>query len=341
LWKEDIWWGIGPAHFDYRFGKYRPESVQLSPDRVHNDYLNTLTDYGIVGAGIVAAALLLLFAGVIRTWKFVRGSPGDLGGRQSNKFALVLGASAGLLAILIHSLVDFNMHIPANAILAVTLMALLSGCLRFATERYWLTAGNGVKMLVTVALAAGFGYLTWQGARAAQEQVWLERAKKMEEASSEKIAALQKALSIEPHNWETARAIGEAFRLQSWEGTDDYKEQALEAMKWFKRAVELNSYDDSSVLRYGICLDQIDRHDEALTYFDRALRMDPNSYFDTAYMGWHYMRAGDYAAARVWFERSHRLEWQENPIADRSLPIVLRQMQEAATNSSLLNLPHR
>jgi len=44
LWRENPWWGVGPDHFDARFGAYRPEGVQLSPDRAHNDYLNTLTD---------------------------------------------------------------------------------------------------------------------------------------------------------------------------------------------------------------------------------------------------------------------------------------------------------
>src|SRR6185437_3756184 len=38
LWHENIWFGIGPGLFDYRFGKYRPAAVQVSPDRVHNDY---------------------------------------------------------------------------------------------------------------------------------------------------------------------------------------------------------------------------------------------------------------------------------------------------------------
>ena len=37
-----------------------------------------------------------------------------------------------------HTLQDINLHIPANAILGVTLLALLSSNLRFATERHWL-----------------------------------------------------------------------------------------------------------------------------------------------------------------------------------------------------------
>ncbi len=333
LWHEDIWWGIGPAHFNYRFGKYRPELIQASPDRAHNDYLNTLTDWGIVGVVLIAAAWVLLFACALWTWRYVRGSPNTLGDHRSNKLALVLGASIGLVAILIHSFVDFNMHIPANAIVAITLMALLSSYVRFATDRYWFTALAAAKALLTAALVAGFVYLGWQGARSAHESIWLMRAQRAKEASPEQIAALQNAFAAEPRNFETARAIGEDLRVQSFQNNDDYEQKALEAMKWFKRAMDLNPYDDSSVLRYGMCLDQIDKHEEAFAYFDRANRMDPNSYFNNAYMGWHYAQTGDYAAARTWLLRSIMLNSENNPVARAYINIVQDRLREAATNS--------
>jgi O-antigen ligase len=334
LWHEDIWWGIGPAHFNYRFGKYRPELIQASPDRVHNDYLNTLTDWGIVGVVLVAAAWVLLFACAYWTWRYVRGSPNTLGDHRSNKLALLLGASIGLVAILIHSFVDFNMHIPANALVAVTLMALLGSYVRFATERYWFTARPAAKTLLTAALIAGCVYLGWQGARSAHESIWLMRAQRSPEASPEQITALQNAFSAEPRNFETARTLGEDFRVLSFQNNDDYQEKALEAMKWFKRAMDLNPYDDSSVLRYGMCLDQIGKYDEAFPYFDRANRLDPNSYFNNAYMGWHYAQTGDYAAARTWLQRSHMLERQNNPVADTYLKIAEDRLMEAATNNA-------
>jgi hypothetical protein len=60
--------------------------------------------------------------------------------------------------------------------------------------------------------------------------------------------------------------------------------------------------------------------------------MDPNSYFNNAYMGWHYVQAGDYAAAREWLLRSHMLEWEHNPIADTYLKISESQLLETAAN---------
>src|SRR5207249_1819141 len=89
-------------------------------------------------------------------------------GRRSNRFAFVLGASTGLLALFFHSVVDFNMHIPANAILAVALMAMLSSHLRFTTERYWSSLGAGKKALASAVLLAGLLYLGQQEAQSVE-----------------------------------------------------------------------------------------------------------------------------------------------------------------------------
>jgi O-antigen ligase len=326
LWQENIWWGIGPNHFDKRFRAYRPQLEQLQPDRVHNDYLNTLTDWGIVGAALVASALALLFLGMVRTWRFVRGTSVDLGGKNSNKFALVVGTSFGLLAILFHSVVDFNMHVPSNAILAITLMAILTSTLRFATDQYWFAARTGWKVVGTLVLLAGVTYLGWQGVRSARENTWLERASRAEGLSPAQITCLQKAFAIEPTNFETAYAIGNVLRLQNWDGGDE--KLMLTAMEWFDRAMKLDPYHSSAWLEYGLCLDWLGQTEKSPLYLDHAARLDPNGYFTAAWIGWHYIKIGNYAAARDWLERSQRLEPHRNMIADSYLPIITQRMTE-------------
>src|SRR5664280_161797 len=331
MWKDNLWWGVGPDHFNYRFRAYRPENVQLEPEYVHNDYLNTGADWGIVGSAIVAGALVLLAAGVRKTWRYVRGTPSDLSTKQSNKFALVLGASLGLLAIALHSVVDFNMHIPANAILAVTLIAILSGCLRFATEKYWFSAGIPVKIAATLLLGSGAVYLIQQEIKRAGEFAWTEQARLAAAFSPEEMSALEKAMAVEPMNFQNAYVIGEILRLQSWQGDDDYAETASKAMQWFGRAIQLNRFHGSSYMRYGMCLDWVGRAQEARTYFARAIELDPNGYFINAHMGWHYVQEQDYAAAREWLQRSLRLQPTYNPIASSYLPIVKRKLLEGAS----------
>jgi O-antigen ligase len=339
LWQEDPWWGAGPGHFDYRYRAYRPVPLQGRPDRVHNDYLNTLTDWGVVGTALVVTAWGLLFFGAFQTWRYVRGSPGDLGGRNSNKFAFVLGASLGLVAILLHSVTDFNMHIPANAILAVTWMALLSAHLRFASERYWFTATTAARVVTSAVLLGGVVYLGAQGWRRAHERAWLARAERQSPYSPAQAEAYEKAFAAEPMNFEAAYGAGEAWRTQSFEGGDNHRELATNAMTWFERTMQLNRHDAFSPLRYGMCLDWLGRHEEAEAYYYRATELDPNSYYITAHVGWHYLQVENYAAAKSWFERSRRLMWRENPIADTYLQLCRDRLLEAATNTSPLRLP--
>jgi len=336
IWQENVLWGVGPAHYDYRFRQYRPEFVQQRPARVHNDFLNALADWGVAGTCVLAAGWGLLGLGVMKTWPSVRGSSNDLRGRKnSNKYAFVLGASVGLVAILVHSTCDFNMHIPANALLAVTLMALLSSHLRFATERYWTRAGLWTRLAATAVLVGGAFYLGQQGWRHTREYCYLRRAGAAPNFSPEKVVLLKKAYEVEPMNPETTFAIGEAYRIQSSEGGDNYRELATQAMDWFGRTIKLNQWGGYGYLRYGWCLDWLDRSAEAEPYFNRADELDPNGYFTLANIGLHYVQVENYAAARPWFERSLRLEWQRNPISHTYLQIARARLKEAATNAAL------
>src|SRR5439155_8591221 len=143
----------------------------------------------------------LLGFGVIKTWNHVRRDYNDLGpNKHSNKFAFLVGASCGLVAITLHSLVDFNMHIPANAILAITWAALLTSHWRFATDRWWHNSKLGTKVALSLLLALGtlyFGRQTW---RSGAEWVWLERADKAPLNSPQQARLLTEAFRVEPMN---------------------------------------------------------------------------------------------------------------------------------------------
>jgi hypothetical protein len=336
MWRDHFWWGVGPAHYNYRFREYRPESVQMSPDRAHNDYLNLLADWGAAGGIIVLAGMVTFGAGLRKTWKYVRPSENDFGRGMSNRFAFFLGASAGLFALAVHSMVDFNLHIPANAILGVTLLALLSSNLRFATERHWLGARLPVKILATLVLVAGVAYLSGQGWRRGQEAVWLARAEQSPVYSPAQAANLKKAFDVELMNFETAYNIGEAYRVQSFDGGQNYEDLAKTAMQWYARGMKLNPHDGYNYLRYGMCLDWLEKHDEAGPYFNRADALDPNSYYTGANIGWHYVQAGNYAAARPWLERSLRLDGRGNDMARFYLDTVERKLVENASGQNVL-----
>ena len=109
---EELWHIDGLEH-------RLPQWSCLLYTSVHNDYLNTLCEWGAAGMGIVVVTCGLLAWGVVRTWRAARRPANDFGARKSDRTAFLVGASAGLVAEMLHCIVDFNMQIPANAITAI------------------------------------------------------------------------------------------------------------------------------------------------------------------------------------------------------------------------------
>ena len=179
MWRDHFYWGVGPGHFDYRFREYRPEAFQQRPDHAHNDYVELLADWGVAGGVIIFAGIGIFIVGLVKTWPHVRRAENDFGHGMSSRYAFYLGAVSGLFALLVHSLVDFNLHIPANALVAVTLLALVASNLRFATERHWLRARWPVQFALTGVLGAAMVYFGAQAWRRGGETCWQARAENL------------------------------------------------------------------------------------------------------------------------------------------------------------------
>lgn len=321
MWRDHPVLGVGPGHFDVRFPAYRPILVQARPYWAHNDYLNTLADWGLIGVGIIGAFLTFLAIGFARTTKYVRRTQSDLTVKKSDRAATVLGIGLGLLALLVHSFLDFNMQIPANAIVAVTLMASLTSHLRFATDRYWVTPRWTGRILVTLLACGTFVYLVPRLVDQYREGRLLTRSEEPN-VGIHRVALLRAASVVEPNNAETVAKVGECHRLISWEGEEDWEQQIEEAKRWFERAIALNRFDPFPVARYGMCLDWQKRHEDAERYFDRALALDPNNHYLVMLRGWHEMQKGDFEASKAWFERSWQIKPYDNEFAVKYLAIA-------------------
>ncbi len=107
--------GSGPGTFHVAFPRYRPATVADFYEYTHNDYIQFASESGI--AGFVLAGGFVVFAlvaALAAQWK--RRDPLMRG----MSFACIMGVAS----ILIHSWVDFNLQIPANATLFMVLLAL-------------------------------------------------------------------------------------------------------------------------------------------------------------------------------------------------------------------------
>ena len=99
--------GTGPGTFALVFTRYQPPGLNSRFTMAHNDYLQFVSELGLsVLATFIWMTVALYRAGFRKLEnpsRLVRGT--------------TLGALSGITAILFHSIVDFNLHIPANALL--------------------------------------------------------------------------------------------------------------------------------------------------------------------------------------------------------------------------------
>lgn len=107
--------GVGIGAYQTVFPMYGHREASTIVDFAHNDYLQTLADGGIVAGALAVWFIIVIFRA------FVRGTRS----REPLIGALALGAGAGIFAILVHSLFDFNLQLPSNALLFLVLAAIV------------------------------------------------------------------------------------------------------------------------------------------------------------------------------------------------------------------------
>ena len=122
--------------------------------------------------------------------------------------------------------------------------------------------------------------------------------------------------------------IGERLRAVAFQGADGYTNAATEAMEWYARAMQLNRWDPLARIGYGQCLDWLDRHDEALPYFQQAVALDPNYFHTRGMLAWHYFQTGDFVAADEWNNKSIAMNWTANPQALAYRPLITRELDK-------------
>lgn len=116
--------GTGPGTFYVSFPRYRPEKIVHYFDYAHNDYAQFAAESGLAGFALIGLFVLVtLGTALAAQWR--RRDPLMRG----MSFACVMG----VVAILIHSTVDFNLQIPANACFFMVLLAL--GWISFHHDR--------------------------------------------------------------------------------------------------------------------------------------------------------------------------------------------------------------
>ena len=188
--------GLGAFHDAYPRFKRGHGIVRV--EHAENDYLETLAETGAAGLAFSVAGLALLLAAARR---------GAATGPDRLVRGIGTGALAALVALAVHSAVDFNLRIPSNAALAALVAAAAAGAAG-VRPRPLPRAGAlalSVGALVLLVAAASLPDRPWIGAR--QEAV--------QAASS--VAPAVRRLRLERAEEALARLLGRRpAQAESW-----------------------------------------------------------------------------------------------------------------------------
>jgi len=309
IWLQAPWFGHGPGSFDLEHLRVQNWYHGSRAVYTHNDYVNTLADYGAVGAGLVA--LFWIFLAVF-LWN--RGRTREPGSKADACTGLGWSLMA---AMLLHALVDFNFHIPATSISCFLLLGLATAVSWPERRGSMAAVWNPGVVLLSLVLAAGTGWLgwkTWAGRALPTQETVLQKLS--EEELQEKAAVAEK---WDPRSPVMAMALGDAYRLKLIEiyfaplpkepeaqekRKKDVARWSEAAAHWYREAMRRSPKDDVPGVRLASVLDLQGKFDEAEVFYLPALQMRPHSQFVRISYGNHLWRKGDLEGARREFEQA-------------------------------------
>ena len=119
--RDRPWLGAGLGSFETAFPRYQSFPTDFLWDHAHNDYAEALAETGLAGGAAILSALGLFFWLAFRNLRERLRHPAGW-----MQFAAVIGCCG----ILVHSLADFNLHMPANAAWFVVCAAISTSAIR-------------------------------------------------------------------------------------------------------------------------------------------------------------------------------------------------------------------
>jgi hypothetical protein len=233
-WWQAPWTGIGWGNYRYS----QPDDVINCFYFTHNDYLQVAAETGLLGIGALCALLVYLLIRIVRV-----ANAWDLGRDQF----LVLGTCAGIVSIVLHSLFDYNLRVPLNALACAVLLGILPGRHK-QTDATFLSPGGWTRF-AALLFVAGIA-LQWNQHQRDSTFLAINRAvvttRSAADANERHAAQQQLATTLQACEIRNANSVHEAVicgkaYLHLSQGTQP--EQLQVAADWFQQAISLYPRD--------------------------------------------------------------------------------------------------
>lgn len=299
--------GAGTHLYYGRF--FRRPQLQADPIHAHSDYLEMLAEYGIVGLTGMAVFIFLHMHSGLRGvgWVLRHEIPSQWEPVRNDRLALHIGALSAVSAYLAHSVTDFNLHIPGNALVFAFIFGVLaspalpaqsSAALRISSSLRWALPALGV----------------WVGVAALPKypgEYWTERTRVAvrDRRYEESLTLGEKALRFERRNPDIYFYLGAAHRglARATPGTLGDRPRLEAALDAYRRGLAIFPYDVHMLVRFAQTLTDLSRFKEAEPIYRNAIALDPNFGVPHAYFARHLALVGREAEAEQEFQKAKSL----------------------------------
>jgi len=258
--------GAGSRSFSYESFRYWSPNMPSSasnPEFVHNEYLQLLADYGLVGLLLILGLLgfhLYLGGKQLRELSDKVGEDGWA--RGSNAMALTIAGMCGIVAMSVHITLDFRTHLLGNLLLLVCCAAWV---LPVAKSGSWEVKGQKVggsegrkvifvllpPLLSFLLIILGFGavclgsYQLWGGMPLLENKIAKEDggwdATKVDRHRW--ILTLEESVKRAP-SYERWLRLGSLYRLEAHSKSGDNKAELIEKAKnAYLASIERNEFN--------------------------------------------------------------------------------------------------
>jgi tetratricopeptide (TPR) repeat protein len=253
----------------FRFvdGKAQGDIIAAKPELVHNELVQSATDYGLVGAGLIVGLLgALALAAVLRV--LFEESPKSPDSRDAWR----LGALAALAGMLVQSCFSFVFHLMPGIIL----LGICLGQMSRSAERASEPRTIGTRILLT--LAAVFCAILlfpagWKGIQVTRI-LWPTHFSKQPATSAEaRIDALSDALRIWPQAAFYQERANVFQILADSSDNPGFREPAERAIDDYLEASRLHPFNPEPAVNRANLLSRMQRDAEAEEWYGKAIQL--------------------------------------------------------------------
>lgn len=293
IWNENRLFGTGMSSFDF-YHMRLPEFTTGRAIHTHNDYMNTLSDYGAIGLTLVLLFVVGYFLMLVLNGRRLRSE------RESLLWRI---AFCCMVAMAVHETVDFNLHIPACALVFFTLIGMGISCtyLQRSRSRYWLSSAPlliiaSLFMLTTIAPLV---VQTWNGQRIAK----LSESELLQLSFDEVVQRAELLFAADPGAADSLEELADALRVMAARQHQELQSKgsrflsqhrsvdmiAQKAIEIYDRIYESNPLDDTLLIKKAMTYDAIGNYTNASLFYAHALSLRPHSSNFHFAVGHHYL----------------------------------------------------